>query len=402
MGDGKRGGDEQLPHLNGLRVLASTWIVCGHFIPREDSMFLNRGVQRGAVPVCFFILLSGFVTHWAHGHKNISSWEEVRRFYVRRVGRVVVSTFVAMLVGLVLESMVKGKFLAFSKTARCFCFIDVWLYPPNPKESDSWCPNGQTWTVAALLPAWILYPLVTRVVRVVQESFGFSALVLMACFLWIVSFGPSVLIIMRHGRMTLTDNSFTYYWPPSQLADFFIGVVFAAMARHTASAPRTQNKTVTRLQISVASLKGWLADFMVVIVLVLSAGLNYSDYKEGTEPLYNHGLVPFLAWFLYLSVDGGGSGCMARLASHRAIVKLGGYSFMVFLFQSPVHIVFALLEPRLSDSCEGFMAFFITLWFVAGVYAEQVEAPIVRWLRETTAESGDTNNKQDVRERAAK
>lgn len=45
--------------------------------------------------------MSGFVTHWVYGPRLAAcDLEELKRFFVRRMGRVVLTTWLAMLLGL--------------------------------------------------------------------------------------------------------------------------------------------------------------------------------------------------------------------------------------------------------------------------------------------------------------
>ena len=32
--------------------------------------------------------------------------------------------------------------------ARCLAFVEPWWQP------EEWCPDGQSWTIAALVPSW--------------------------------------------------------------------------------------------------------------------------------------------------------------------------------------------------------------------------------------------------------
>merc|ERR1712217_94499 len=102
----------------------------------------------------------------------------------------------------------------------------------------------------------------------------------------------------------------------------------------------------------------------------------------------NHGLALAYVAFLYGSVSGGGAGLAARLLGHKSLAALGEYSFEVFLFQYPVHEIcvsigditgiFDMKPDGSNTNWEGFMFFFLVLWIVAGLYAEFVEASLVR------------------------
>ena len=55
---------KNLDYVGGLRTLATLWIVMGHFMAMPRAMF-DALLFRGTVPVQYYIILSGFITHYA-------------------------------------------------------------------------------------------------------------------------------------------------------------------------------------------------------------------------------------------------------------------------------------------------------------------------------------------------
>ena len=95
----------RLEFVNGSRCLASLWIVCQHFLPHSSDGVLVKALWRSSCAVDYFIVLSGFVTHWASRgtFAPLSRWGEGRawlaasgRWYARRFGRVLLPTYLAM------------------------------------------------------------------------------------------------------------------------------------------------------------------------------------------------------------------------------------------------------------------------------------------------------------------
>eukprot|EP00435_Cladocopium_sp_Y103_P003820 s3472_g1.t1 len=208
-------GTQKLEHLTGARFLASLWIVCGHFAPRLEETAFTVVRHRGNAAVNFFIVMSGFVTHWAYADRLTScDAGELRRFFVRRMGRVVLTTWVAMLLGLsVLLVQLRGDTPDLGHVLRCFLFLETWRDPID------WCPNGQTWsamqrfaqlieldayrnnvTVAALLPSWLLYPVTLQVILILRET-GRAALFLGAFILVVLSVGPLAVVFCHQGHL---------------------------------------------------------------------------------------------------------------------------------------------------------------------------------------------------------
>ena len=93
------GKEGQFQHLNGARSLVAFWIVCAHYMPKGTATgdFLNGAVFRVNVAVCFFVVVSGFVTHWTSEGRPLESVNELLHFYVRRLSRVLVTFWLAML-----------------------------------------------------------------------------------------------------------------------------------------------------------------------------------------------------------------------------------------------------------------------------------------------------------------
>ena len=65
------------------------------------------------------------------------------------------------------------------------------------------------------------------------------------------------------------------------------------------------------------------------------------DYREHGEILYDHGLAPLFAVFLWAaSRDTSASSKASRLFAHPALSSIGKCSFEVYLFQWPIHAIF--------------------------------------------------------------
>ncbi|CAE8670298.1 unnamed protein product [Polarella glacialis] len=389
----------RLDHLTGARCLASVWIVCGHFVPRLEPTVFSAARHRGNTAVNFFIVMSGFITHWVYATRVLQGGQ-IRRFYVRRIGRVVITTWIAMLLGVaVLLVQLRGQCPDLGHLLRCFLFVETWHDPVD------WCPNGQTWTVAALLPSWLLYPLTCRAVAAAERCGGATALAALAALLWLVSFGPLWVLFVRQGSwITNKQGVWGYVWPPSQLADFALGVTTAALARrHAAAASSASEEDSDEQEPGMRRVwaRGLLADGCILIVGLTCLCAPWYGGREGWEPLFNHGFGLLFAAFLYGSAAGGGSGLVARLFRHDVLVCLGAYSFEVYLFQYPVHEIFVAVgdvsgafdmrnakREYNNNSC-GFVVFFFSLWLAAGLYAEFVESHLIRWLQVEAASGGD-------------
>merc|ERR1711976_531319 len=136
-----------------------------------------------------------------------------------------------------------------------------------------------------------------------------------------ISFGvQACMYFVQNHWITYEQNIWGYVWPPSQLADFVIGVAAAAVAKRQ------------EVDAFIAECyRGILADISVMIVMVVSLCSPYGGGRVGWEPLFNHGFALLLASFLYGSAAQGGAGLVAKFLRHDALTSLGAFSFEVYL-----------------------------------------------------------------------
>jgi peptidoglycan/LPS O-acetylase OafA/YrhL len=327
-----------ITHLTGARFFLSLWVVCNHFVPKVPVTALNHVVSRSNVAVSLFVCMSGFTTHWAYGERDLSEKQEVLRYYSRRIGRVIFTTWIAMTVAIAVMLVTgnpSGHVGQIGHVFRCFAFVETWLHPAQ------WCPNGQTWTVAALIPSWLLYPWTRRLISGVERRYAGAGLLALAAGAWVLEFGATLILFVAQGfELSSQQHYWTYTWPPSQLLDFFIGATVAALARHhdkqacaadeaegraadvaRAVKPIAAEKTVTAKEVGAAeeaalspshchcgrhqaAIRVWAAAFTdfgaAGVVIVCCAVPNPGGvYRTGVEVLYNHGVIPVIAAFLY-------------------------------------------------------------------------------------------------------
>ena len=387
-----------ISHLTGARFLLSLWIVNNHFVPKQPETALNHVVSRSNVAVSFFICMSGFITHWAYGSREMWRKWQIYQYCVRRIGRVVVTTWFAMVAAIVIMALTgspTGHVRDVGHVCRCFMFIETWLHPM------AWCPNGQTWTVAALIPSWLLYPWTRRIVGWAEMRGGGRGLFLLAAGAWLLEFGPIFFTyIAQDFRLSAEQHHLTYFWPPSQLVDFFIGATVAALAKYHSNAAQKADEanginTDCSHELRLRSRGALLSDIGAAAILLLCCAIpNDGSYRTGFEVLYNHGVIPAISCFLFASPlctptpshlpTPPRCSYVALLLRQQAFVGLGTYSFQVYLFQWPVHMAISNLYGT-TEAAEVFVTFCLVLWICAGLYAEHIEAPFIMWLRDFTS-----------------
>eukprot|EP00933_Yihiella_yeosuensis_P009792 TRINITY_DN115898_c0_g1_i1.p1 TRINITY_DN115898_c0_g1~~TRINITY_DN115898_c0_g1_i1.p1 ORF type:complete len:426 (+),score=21.97 TRINITY_DN115898_c0_g1_i1:70-1347(+) len=363
------GGHTQFKHLTGARCLAAFWIVCAHYLPKSKQPSFNGAVFRVNVAVCFFVVVSGFVTHLAYGTQNLSGFSRLSQFYVRKLGRVVFTFWVALIYAVSVLALA-GVHWDMWYLVRCALFMEQWL---------QMCPNGPSWFIFAMIPSWILYPLTRKLVMAAEQHGGKSLFILLLIF-YAISVGPAVFILLFSGTISWGQHHNMEFWPPGLMADFAIGMTAAALVRQRSAAmcgkPATPNAYLA--DVSMLSI-------VLVVFLLPRPATTWALHLNGWEPLLDHLMSLPIAGFLIGSSGEGGAptGLCARLLAHKALVSLGEMSFQVYIFQRPVHDTFGLAFSM--DSPEVFMVYALFLWIFAGLYARYVENPVNQFVKSFTA-----------------
>ena len=125
------------------------------------------------------VVMSGFVTHRAYGPR-LSKGLRLRDFYLRRLGKIVCTSYVAMLWSLLVVFSVEEYRESFMPSkitlATCFTFTAHWLRPAT------WCPAPPSWTIQALIPCWLIYPLLASLLGRLERK-GWAAVLILMLFL---------------------------------------------------------------------------------------------------------------------------------------------------------------------------------------------------------------------------
>ena len=120
---------KRLPFVDGSRGLASLWIVCQHFLPHSSDGPLVKSLWRSNCAVDYFIVLSGFVTHWAARGKfsqSTNRWPDAKRWYGRRFGRVLLAVWLAMGVSAILLYLGGNGDLNVIHLTLCAFLVEPW------------------------------------------------------------------------------------------------------------------------------------------------------------------------------------------------------------------------------------------------------------------------------------
>ena len=142
-----------LLHVEGIRGVLVIWVFLHHILPRSSPF-----ISRGEVAVSFFVLLSGFVTHRTQHGRLIQTRWELWCYSFRRLDRICLVSWLGMIISLAIEND------AFPRTpgrlVQCFAFVEPRWWDPT----RGGCPDMPLWVIGVLVPCWLVYPLVQRLV----------------------------------------------------------------------------------------------------------------------------------------------------------------------------------------------------------------------------------------------
>ncbi|CAK8998234.1 Sulfhydryl oxidase 1 (mSOx) (Quiescin Q6) (Skin sulfhydryl oxidase) [Durusdinium trenchii] len=350
IGSGRQRRRKNLKTISGIRALATLWIVLGHF---QDTAFRhNRDetfllvLNRGYVAVGIYIVLSGFITHYAYKNRRYDHWTTYVSFYFRRIGRVVFTYLASCVLGLVDPLFTRHDALASEypvQASATVFLVQAWFEIPS---ANAWSrdipsqPNPGGWTISTLLFAWLLYPFLNKAMFLFSSKTNNSLRAKMALVsvLYVFAMLPCVVFFLsQDGIITNQQFEFLYKFPPCRIFDFCIGMVVAELVEH----PKANTSFMCKVMPDLATVA--FSIFMII------GDINYQDLsdvpenveqpliRENGETFLISGFAPIMAVMLLgYSINSGDSSVKYSLTSmleHPITERLGSFSFAIYCFQ---------------------------------------------------------------------
>ncbi|GMI32941.1 hypothetical protein TeGR_g10207 [Tetraparma gracilis] len=260
---------KNLDAIAGIRFGCTLWIVLEHYLcvwsysAKEPISLLGNLVPRGQIPVEFYIVLSGFITHYAYRSKMRSlEGEEWRKqslkYLFKRFARCFPAYYVALFLCVAFEKW-SGEWESQGLTNEHIWLEATWVqawvqfmekeqwfgleYDPDnlryPRGLGGVGFNPVAWTMSTLAFCWVVYPLLALLVDGVGRRFHVAGTVLLL-------FACSAGAAMPYLRVFYTDpfrlnrdsegeyGRYTSYWeirkfPLIKLMDFAAGMALAEL-----------------------------------------------------------------------------------------------------------------------------------------------------------------------------
>ena len=104
----RQNGDRrvEMPHIQGLRFVAMTWIIVFHYLSRpEDYAVLSSMIEHR--PLDLFTVISGFATHLAYGNHQRQLGTPIQ-FLARRASRLAFTYYLTLSIAFFLKLISLG------------------------------------------------------------------------------------------------------------------------------------------------------------------------------------------------------------------------------------------------------------------------------------------------------
>jgi peptidoglycan/LPS O-acetylase OafA/YrhL len=350
----------RLPSLTGARAPGALLIVVGHLADQvsfEPYAAATPALRPATAMVSMFFMLSGFVLTWSH-----RPGQPVRTFLRRRGARILPLYWLTLALALVVDLIV-GQHVALSAITT-FPLLQSWI----PAVKAPFAVNVPAWSLSVELVFYLLFPLLYRLASQIPARLRLPTVGGLA----LISLGIAVVCgFLPYGKGEVLSTTF----PPSRLPEFFAGIV---LALHMRDGWRPQ----------VAPRWAWLLGLAAYVV----AGF--------TPQVYRNAGVTFLPMCLIICVMAGQDADRRKAPlAHPLLVRVGDWSFALYLIHLPIELLLAHVLPRSVTHgvalglISGLVAIALAL-LAAKVLHERVEVPMERrinsgrlWRRRAPAQA---------------
>jgi peptidoglycan/LPS O-acetylase OafA/YrhL len=349
-------------------VIHHTWMAVWPAYPRTTGPWWLGWLLYGHLAVAVFIVVSGFSLSLAPVQRGDTLSGGPRRFIRRRAWRILPPYWAALIISTLVTWLVLQPTLSPHTVARGFVVHGMLLQD----ITGSWVPDGTFWSIAVEWQIYFVFPLILWLGR--RTSIRTSVICTVA------------LVLAADGVTTLGSpfNKINHL-TPQFLALFALGVL-ATHLGHGELAPRVR-RWLTRVGLGALGLvvTGALVEGSVWMV----AQFFWVDLVFGCA-------VACLLAVMY----GGGAARIRHVLGWRPALKLGLFSYSVYLMHAPLLAVaytvvqpmhlapvalFTLLivvaVPAIIVLCYGFHLMFEAPFLTRRDLSSLREIPIVQKLR---------------------
>jgi peptidoglycan/LPS O-acetylase OafA/YrhL len=354
------------------RALAITGVIAIHlalFLPNLP-VTLQHVTEYGQYGVQLFFVISAITickTLEDAGQQTASTREAVRMFYIKRFFRIAPLYYIGVAVYGILDLLgtrfAHAQVLAphhLTDVVANLLFIHAWV----PSAVNSVVPGG--WSIGIEMFFYALAPLLFFAAKTRSG-------------LWVITVGTALLCsvflyagaCLGHAGCTVPNNTFLYYWPPTQLPCFIVGFWLWHLYKPLLSGAQRASRLTT--VAAAAALAGFGA------LLVAAIGME----AFAAVPV----LVAFASAALLVAL----CGVPARMLLAPVVLRIGQNSYGIYIWHFlAIFAVRMALKTPLSDVARhypvatfalGAVVVLLLAHAAALVTAREIEQPVSRWAR---------------------
>ena len=317
---------------------------------------LNLFVDRGAIAMTGFFLLSGYVINLTYGRRDMSKLEEIKDFIKKRLISIIPLYFVWAFFNVIAHIIVRGKSAAIEELILFpveFLGIQSFF-----SSLFSFSHNGGSWFISCILICYFLFPLFQIVTQKVTDRSRVIALfVLSVILLW------SPIVQCFFHCQTIYSNPFF------RAVEFLIGILVSQL-----------NTTSTLCKLIIIMRKPFISIMSIAILLVGVSVVRWFNIPDDYM-LYSWVSLPcFVSLIVSL-----GSYNLRKIQGAKIVKYLSEISFCIFLGQ--IIYVWPAVKYALDYvGCEAnilkILVSFTIVFGIANALHYLVELPFHKYLKQ--------------------
>jgi peptidoglycan/LPS O-acetylase OafA/YrhL len=255
----------RLDRLTSLRFVAAFVVFGFHgllFFDEPTRRALGYLVSQGRSGVTFFFVLSGFLLAW-----SARPGDRALPFYRRRAARIYPAYLVSLLFAAGLWAILDPS--ALRRGLLTPFLLQAWV----PTSDSYFAINVPAWSLSVEAFFYLAFPLIIAGIRrLTTRGLGAWLLAMVVVSVALAAFA-SVHVDPTH----LDDDSvavwLAYYFPPSRLPEFVVGMILGLLAKRRALPAVSWSAAIIIAAAAYLSVGIWPSTYGVSAVVVLPFGL---------------------------------------------------------------------------------------------------------------------------------
>lgn len=317
---------------------------------------LNNFVDMGATAMTGFFLLSGYVINLTYGRKDMSSTDELKHFYLKRLIAIIPLYFVWALLLVTANIILNGKVAALQE--MILFPVEFWGIQSVYSSLFSFSHNGGSWFISCILLCYFLYPLLNVISKGISNK---CRLLLIIVLSGILLWSPFVQHYFH--LQSIYSNPFF------RALEFAIGILVCQL--NTSTAPSNLISFLRKPLMCIAS----------IVCLVVGVSIARVLNIPGDYMLYSWVALPcFIIMMISL-----GSYEFRNLQKSKVVKYLSELSFCLFLGQI-IYVWYAVKFGMEYIGCDSNIVkislSFLLVFSIANFLHYFVEVPSSKYLKQ--------------------